>query len=141
MFAPVGLCNKANKTLALHLCSTHWVHLFVRSLSTSPTDCIRQQSVPPPVKIACVCVCHSHSSSSRINTFIPILAAVPLCPPTPRNRTACKTQPPCQLITAPSLVHTRAACPAQLEVLSRGQWAGQPVSVQIPLLPGGSEGG
>lgn len=47
----------------------------------------------------------------------------PLCPPTPKNRTACKTQPPCQLITAlllqSSMPHrwpTSAACPAQLEI-------------------------
>lgn len=34
-------------------------------------------------------MCHLHNTS-RINTFIPILAALPLCPPTPRNRTACR---------------------------------------------------
>lgn len=136
---------KCSFTSSLYRPYAHWYHLSFLSLSTSPTDCLRQQCVPPPVKIACVC--HSHNGS-RINTFIPILAALPLCPPTPKNRTACKTQPPCQLITAlllqsfvPYRWPTPAACPAQLEILPRGQWASQPVSIQTPLLPGGSEGG
>ena len=35
-----------------HLSSIHWLHALFRSLSTSQTVCLRQQCVPPPVKIS-----------------------------------------------------------------------------------------
>lgn len=73
--------------------------LPLRSLSTSHTECLHQQSVSPHRLRKLACACHSHNGS-KINTFVPILAALPLCPPAPKNRTACKTQPLCQLITA-----------------------------------------
>lgn len=62
----------------LHCSPISLVHLPFMSLSTSQTDCLCQQCVLPPLKIACVC--HSHKSC-RINTFVPILAALPLCHP------------------------------------------------------------
>lgn len=73
--------------------------LLLRSLSTSHTECLHQQSVSLPLLQKLACACHSHNGCG-INTFIPILAALPLCPPAPKNGTACKTQPLCQLITA-----------------------------------------
>lgn len=73
--------------------------LPLRSLSTSHTECLHQQSVSPHRLRKLACACHSHNGRG-INTFVPILAALPLCPPAPKNRTACKTQPLCQLITA-----------------------------------------
>lgn len=106
--------------------------LPLRSLSTSHTECLHQQSVSPHRLRKLACACHSHNGS-EINTFVPILAALPLCPPAPKNRTACKTQPLCQLITA-LLLQSFAApviCAAQPEVFTqRSAGCPQPVPLR-----------
>lgn len=121
--------------------------LPLRSLSTSHTDCLHQQSVSPLRLRKLACACHSQNGR-RINTFVPILAALPLCPPAPKNRTACKTQPPCQLITALLLqsvaapvvwLRERRAARGFCPEVSRLSTTCPAPPLHLP--PGGSEGG
>lgn len=121
--------------------------LPLRSLSTSHTECLHQQSVSPHRLRKLACACHSHNGRG-INTFVPILAALPLCPPAPKNRTACKTQPLCQLITALLLqsfaapvvwLRERRAARDFYPEVSRLSTTCPAPPLRLP--PGGSEGG